>query len=422
MSDSKKKKNPVSRRQFLGGTGGTLAAIATTPWWMRHSLGKPRRSAQRDVFVHVFLRGGMDGLTTCVPHGDPDLYLARPNLAISPPGQPNGATDLDGFFGLPPSGAPLLTPWANGHLAFVHASGSPDPSRSHFDATHLIEVGIPNQPIFSVKSGWLARHLQTIDPLGNGLVRAINFGSVMALSLAEAPGTVSSEDLSTFDFPGNPVSATERRQVIEKMYSRSREPLLRSSADASFDTIDLLAPIDYEGYQPANGASYPAGAVGSAFRQTAATIKADVGVEAYMMEMHGWDLHEGLGPIDGAMAALLTELTSTLEAFYLDMLADIDRVTVLLVSEFGRRVAENGSEGVDHGHGNCMIAMGGHIAGGQVMTQWPGLAPQNLDSGDLAITIDYRDIVAEIVSQRLGNPAFGTIFPNYTPTFQGITN
>ncbi|MEQ8762452.1 MAG: DUF1501 domain-containing protein [Planctomycetota bacterium] len=422
MTDQMKKSsgsNDVTRRSFLG-AGGAVAALAATPWWMRKASASPRGGNSRDVFVHVFLRGGMDGLTTCVPYGDPDLYLARPTLAIPQPGQSNGALDLDGFFGLPPAAAPLLTPWANGHLAFVHASGSTDPTRSHFESMRFMEAGIPNQPAFSIDSGWLARHLQTSAPLGNGLLRAVNVSDVLPQSLAKAPATVSARELSTFEFPGNPISLSLRRSTLERMYSRGPEPV-RSAASSSLATIDLLQSVDYDGYQPANGAVYPEAELGGALRQTAATIKADLGIEVFMMEMGGWDLHEGLGPIDGTMAGLLGALSSSLEAFYLDMFADIDRVTVLLFSEFGRRVAENGSEGIDHGHGNVMIAMGGHIAGGQVMRQWPGLAPQNLDNGDLAITIDYRDIVAEIVSQRLGNQNLSEIFPNYTPTFQGIT-
>lgn len=213
--------------------------------------------------------------------------------------------------------------------------------------------------------------------------------------------------------------------LVSRLVSRDAAPAsitpepLRSAATSSLATIDLLESIDFAGYLPANGAIYPAGAFGQSLRSIAAMIKAGIDLEAAQADLGGWDLHNQLGPIDGTMAGLLANLAAGLEAFYLDMLGDLDRVVVVVMSEFGRRIAQNGTAGVDHGHGNAMLVMGGHIAGGQVVAQWPGLS--NDDQGDLAITIDYRDILAEILQNRMGATDLASVFPGYTPNFQGVT-
>jgi hypothetical protein len=188
-------------------------------------------------------------------------------------------------------------------------------------------------------------------------------------------------------------------------------------------TINLLQTIDFAGYQPAGGAAYPGGAFGTAIKSTAALIKADVGVEAVAIDVGGWDTHNSQGPATGTMANLMASLAGGLAAFHLDMFAGNGRnVTVVCMSEFGRRLAENGSQGTDHGHGNCMLVMGNHIAGGRVLSQWPGLQPEQLFQGiDLQVTTDFRDILAEIVAKRLNNPDLSAVFPDYTPTFQGVT-
>jgi uncharacterized protein (DUF1501 family) len=239
----------------------------------------------------------------------------------------------------------------------------------------------------------------------------------MPKTLNGAPATLPIEDLDLFTFPGQPSTAPARRQVLSDSYLATREPL-KAAATSTFGTIDLLDQIDFSNYVPANGAVYPDTLLGRQLKSAAALIKAGVGVETVMAEIGGWDLHAQLLP---NMPILLDDLTRTLEAFYLDNLAGLDKLVVVVMSEFGRRVAENASAGLDHGHGNCMLVMGGHIAGGQVLTSWPGLAPGNLDSGlDLAITIDYRDILAEILNKRLEDNDLSDVFPNFTPTFRGI--
>ena len=391
--------------------------MAAAPWVASAGTARPARGS-RDVIVHVLLRGGMDGLTTCVPHGDPDYYAARPNLAVPPPGQTGGALDLDGFFGLAPAAAPLMTPYANGHLAIVHAAGSTDPTRSHFNAFTHMEFGIPNQPLSSVSTGWLARHLQTTPALGSGPMRGVAISSLMPKTLAGAPMTLPIADLASFDFPGNPNTVAARRLALTDMYSGEPAPV-GPAALSTMGSIDLLEQIDFENYVPAPGVVYPNFALADELKQAAALIKANVDVETIYLEKGGWDTHDAQGVLVGRMADLLDELTSSLEAFYLDMLGQIDDVVIVVMSEFGRRVAENASLGTDHGHGNCMLVIGGAVAGG-VLTQWPGLAPANLDNGDLAITTDYRDILAEILDKRAGNTNLETVFPNHTPAYQGV--
>src|SRR5262245_21976242 len=404
---------PVSRRGLMGQALPIAAAIAGLQWLPKIALGRGGPS-DRDVLVVIFLRGGADGLTTLVPYGDPDLYVARPTLGIPPPGNPGGALDLDGFFGLHPSAAPLLQPYQAGQLAFVHATGSTDPTRSHFEAYQFMEFGIPNQPSTNAGNGWLARHLLGIDPMMSGsALRGVSVTSVMPFTLTGAPETLAITDLDNFKFVGGS-TAEQRRELLTRSYAGTIEPI-RSAAHDTFDTFDLLEAIDFQNYLPANGASYPDTPFGTGLKNSSALLKAGVGVEAMMLELGGWDLHANLLL---KQPPLLDELSRALQAFYLDNLGGLDKITLVVMSEFGRRVAENYSDGLDHGHGNCMMVMGGHVAGGQVFRQWPGLNPSNLDSGDLKITIDYRDILSEILVKRVAEQKLPYVFPNYTPNFQ----
>jgi len=406
----------LSRRGFLG-TTATVGATSLS----RAAFGGGRGSDRtRDVLVVVFLRGGMDGLTAVAPYGDPGLYSARPTLAINPPGQANGALDLDGFFGLAPSCAALMPAYDRGDLAIVHATGSTDPSRSHFSAQRFMETATPNMGQTSITDGWIGRHLQTISPIGAGDLRALAVQSHLPRSMAGGPGALPVNDPSNFDFPGEAALASALRGVIEDAYAEADEPL-RGAASASLGAIDLLAGVNFDGYQPANGAVYPSGSFGEGLVATAAMIKADIGLECVELDIGGWDHHSAMGPVDGTLAGMLENLSGGLAALYADLTAELGRVTIVVMSEFGRRVAENGSAGTDHGHGGAMLVLGGNVNGGQVHTQWPGLDPGSLGNGDLPITIDYRDVLAEIIQLRLGNSSLGDIFPEHTPQFPGIT-
>jgi len=403
----------LSRRGFLG-----AAAAASVPVWMpRVALGAPGAGAGqgRDVLVFVFLRGGTDMLSAVVPYGDPALYTARPTLAV-PAAQ---VTNLDGFFGLAPALAPLHRAYVDQKLAFVHAAGSTDPTRSHFDAMARIETATPNAPTVAF-DGWLARHLLNVGALGTGLLRGLALGDLLPRMLAGAPASLPVADPSSFGFPGDPLTATARRATLAGMYARAAPPIGPAAANA-LATIDLLDAIDFPNYQPANGASYPASDLGGALASTAAMLKHGLDLEAVTYDYGGWDHHANMGPLTGQLATMLNDLALGLDAFELDMRASGARWTLVVQSEFGRRVAQNGSLGTDHGHGSCLFAMGDGIAGGQVIAQWPGLAPGQLDQGDLAVTRDYRDVLAEILVNRMGATNLGALFPGFTPTSVGVT-
>ena len=407
----------LSRRGFLGST----AAIGATSV-SQLAFGAGRGSDRtRDVLVVVYLRGGMDGLTAVAPYGDADLYNARPTLAINPPGQTNGALDLDGFFGLAPSCAELLPAFQAGDLALVHAAGSTDPSRSHFTAQHRMETGTPNFGQTTISDGWIGRHLQTTAPVGAGDLRALAVQSLLPRSMSGGPGALPANDPANFNFPGAPGLSGALRSVIETSYQRSAEPL-KSAASSSLSAIDLLASVDFANYQPANGATYPGGDFGTKLVSAAAMIKADIGLECIEVDIPQWDHHAAMGPVNGILALKLADLSAGLNAFYTDLSAELGRVTLVVKSEFGRRVAENGSAGTDHGHGGVMMVLGGNVNGGQVHGQWPGLDPVSLGNGDLPITTDYRDVLAEILALRLGNTSLQDVFPQHTPQFPGVVS
>lgn len=408
-----------SRRQFLGASGA-FALAAAAPAWLPRVVYAGDHCSDRDVIVSIFLRGGCDGLTVCVPHAEDAYYAGRPDIAIPRPdsGDPNRAIDLDGFFGFPQAMSGLVEAYQAGHLALVHAVGSTDPSRSHFDAMRYMEIGKPGDG--TLFTGWLGRHLLTSPPIQkDAVLRGLGMGYALQRTLAGGPLSVPVPDVNNYGLSGWDRSERQRREALSTMYDASQEPV-RSAAANTQATIDLLDAIDFVNYQPSGGAVYPQTDIGYALKSSAALIKAQVGVEAIAIDLGGWDTHNAQGPIDGQMAALMTSLSNSLGAFHTDIFTDLSNMVAVVMSEFGRNVRQNGSIGTDHGHGNVMLALGDHINGGQVITQWPGL--ENLyDGQDLHITIDYRDILAEIVQNRLGNANLSEVFPGYTPTFRGIT-
>jgi uncharacterized protein (DUF1501 family) len=411
----------LSRRGFLGrgGVAAAMAVAASFPAWLpRVALANDADTA-RDVLVNIFLRGGCDGLSMVVPAGDKDYYASRPTLGVK-------STDLkplDTFFGLSRPLWALMDAYAAGHLLFVHATGSPDPTRSHFDAMKFMEYGTPLQPASTIFTGWIARHLMTTPPAGRGFLRGLAIATTtLPKSLAGGPATLPVQDLAQFDLPGRTSTANERRQLLVESYEGYAQPL-GAAALNTFETIDLLKRIDVQNYQPANNAVYPETTFGRAIKSAAALIKADAGVEVIEVDRGGWDTHSDQGILQGRMQVNMEDVAGAVGALYKDLLTThLGRVVVIVQSEFGRRVEENGSLGTDHGHGNCMFFLGGAIKGGRVLSKWPGLAiPQRYQGLDLEVTTDYRDLFAEIVQNRLGNSRLDVVFPNHTPNLQGIT-
>lgn len=410
----------LSRRQFINTSSRAALFLASAPSWLPKVAFATTPGIQRDVIISVYLRGGSDGLTMCVPYADPDYYAARPTLAIQPPGpDPGDAIDLDGFFGFPPAMAGLVEAFQNGDLAIVHATGSVDPSRSHFDAQRYMEVGKPADP--EVNSGWLARHLLTVPPMSDSPLRGISLSYGMQATLSGAPKSIPIPNLDAFGLTGNNSTMQSRKSWLDEAYAWA-DVALSAAANDTQRAIDLLEQINFANYQPAGGAVYPSNSFGVGMKSVAALLKADVGVEAVHLDLGGWDTHAAQGVLSGAMASLMQTLSSTLGAFHADMFATSNtNFIVVVVSEFGRVVAQNGSEGTDHGHGNCMMLLGGGVNGGTVYRDWPGLAmEQRFQERDLAITIDHRDILAEVVAKRLANPNLPVVFPDYVPTFRGV--
>ena len=325
-------------------------------------------------------------------------------------------------FGLGPSMEPLLESYQNGDLSIVHACGSHDPTRSHFTAMHFMETGQTDRTLFT---GWLGRHLQATPPKADdAFLRAIGIGVGLQRTLAGAPQAVPVNDLSDFDFGGREASRADRRIAVEAMYAEA-SGAMQLAVDNTFRTIELLEGLDIDNYVSAGERPYPEDEFGVSLQSTAALIKAEVGLEAVAIDLGGWDTHDFQGTNEGGrLYGLAGGLAGALAAFWSDLDAsNMRRVTVAVMTEFGRNVAENGSQGTDHGHGSLMLVLGGSTNGGQVHTDWPGLAHEQLYEGqDLAVTIDYRDVLAEILTKRLGSANAAEVFgdPTYTPVDRGI--
>lgn len=417
----------VSRRTFLGRGAQSAAAlmlgnkIVALPTWMpRISLADPHVGPAGDTLVCIFLRGGADGLNMIVPHGDDEYYAHRPLIGIPRPDDNragDGRTvDLDGFFGLHPALATLHDIYAAGDMAFIHATGSPDESRSHFEAMDLMERGATENGDYT---GWLARHLATLDSGNSSSLRAVGIGDMLPASLTGAVSSTALQSIAEYHLDGRPERVGQMTNLLQALYEQNQD-MLTAVARQTFASIEVLRKIDTEGYV-ANGRPYQENEFGQAMRMVAQLIKAEVGVEVACIDLGGWDTHVAQGGASGTLASLLTELADGLAAFYEDLQSRMGNVTVVVMSEFGRRLQENGGLGTDHGHGNMMMVLGRGINGGQVLARWPGLHDEQLvGPGDLAVTTDYRDVLGEIIQKRLNNPLLPDIFPGYAVNPLGL--
>ena len=412
--------NLLSRRDFLTSSRAGLPAWVFTPvegvrWYPRLAFfNQTPDPSGANVLVCIFLRGGMDGLNVVVPQGDSDYVNLRPSLAIPEmkTGNTQTAIDLDGFFGLHPSLAPLMDAWDDKGLAIVHAVGSPDPTHSHFDAMDYMERGTPGEK--QVSTGWLARHLQVTAVQNGSPFRAVGFGGLLQASLHGPVPAIALQSIADFHLGGNKPSAQldQFQSNLSGMYSFGSA--LDSQAALTLETTDALKKVAASPYQPAGGTNYPATQFGQALEQVAQLIKSHVGLEIAALDIGGWDTHVNEGSVVGQMPKLLDDLGSSLAAFYKDLGDGMKGVTVVTMSEFGRRAKENGGGGTDHGHGNVMFVLGKSINGGKVYGEWPGLAPEKLVApGDLAVTTDFRSVLAELVQKHLKDSQIDQVFPDF---------
>jgi uncharacterized protein (DUF1501 family) len=408
----------TTRRIFLKSSAMAMVGIGAAPAWLSRALyAQDAPSPRKKILVAIFQRGAMDGLNAVVPFGEQRYYDLRPNLALpKPDGTPDSAIDLDGFFGLHPALAKLKPLWDKGQLACIHAAGSPDPTRSHFDAQDYMESGTPGRK--GTSDGWLNRALtpqKIISP-----VRAVSLGSALPRTLRGRNDAVAVNNLNEFQ-----VRDTRSSASFESMYAGTLDKVLNGTGRETFDAVKLMQSIQKQTYTPANGARYPNGRLGPSLMQIARLIKADVGLEVAFTDMGGWDTHAnevGARSSQGQLANLLSELGQSMAAFYQDLGDRMADVTIVTMSEFGRTARENGNRGTDHGHANVMFALGGSIKGGKVYGDWPGLEPEQLyEQRDLNLTTDFRDVLGELVTVHLGNREIKNVFPGYTePKYRGL--
>jgi len=409
----------TSRRLFLKGSAFAIFGVGSMPAWLSRSVyaadGTPRR---KKILVAIFQRGAVDGLNMVVPFGERRYYELRPSIAIPKPDTtPQSAIDLDGFFGLHPSLAPLKPIFDAQHLAIVDAVGSPDPTRSHFDAQDYMESGTPG--LKATADGWMNRALPKASGPSSP-VRAVSLGSSLPRSLRGRNDAVAVNNLNDFQ-----VRDTHGAASFESMYETTLDTMLHGTGKETFSAVKIMQSIQKQSYTPANGAIYPNGGLGNSLRQIARLIKADVGLEVAFADIGGWDTHVnevGAQPATGQLANNLSQFGQSLAAFYQDLGDRMENVAVVTMSEFGRTARENGNRGTDHGHANVMFAMGGGVQGGKVYGDWPGMAEEQLyESRDLALTTDFRDVLGELVSKHLGNPNLRAVFPGYeSPKFRGL--
>ena len=411
-----------TRREFLQ---AAIAAPTTTIWpeWMPRLAFAPEQTNPRgDVLVVLFLRGAADALNMVVPHGESNYYRLRPTIGIARPDDgrtaaARRAVDLDGFFGLHPSLAPLLPAWQEGHLGIIHACGAPDESRSHFKAMELMERGVEDET--GPASGWIGRHLASYNTGNTSPLRAIGLGQMVPRSLYGSVPATAFQSIVDFHLNGDSNAARYMQRMLRSLYEGEGE--VQTIGQETLGVLDLMVQLDPASYAPVRDVVYPDTPFGHSLRQIAMLVKAEAGLEVATVDVGDWDTHFGQGGSIGLMAGLLDNLGRGLAAFHADMFDHWNKVTVVVMSEFGRRVKENASLGTDHGHGSVMWLMGGNVAGGEVHGAWPGLEREQLfGPGDLAVTTDYRDVLAEVCSKRLNNRAIDQIFPDYIATMRGF--
>ena len=427
--------NGIGRRIFVKEGALALMALGLPPDFLLQPLLAGTQGLDRKkTLICIFQRGAVDGLSMVVPFGERGYYDSRRTIAIQAPGSGDGsALDLDGFFGLHPALTPLKELYRRSEMAIVHAVGSPHPTRSHFDAQDFMETGTPG--VKSTREGWLNRVLQDTEcaecegrTLQNAAAHAADHaaGHVSMATVSSLRGVSMTSALPRVMQGNHPALAIpnlsefgvhrddEVGSAFRRLYRTERGDAVSAAAEEAFEAVRALEAIDPGSYEPTGGAQYPNGDFGRSLREIAQLVKADVGVEIAFADLGGWDTHVRQGGAQGQLAGRLGQLGEGIRALYDDLGDRMEDVVILTMSEFGRTVAENGSGGTDHGHANCMLALGGSVKGGRILGDWPGLERELLYQGrDLAVTTDFRDVFSEVVSGHLGAAHLDRIFPGY---------
>jgi uncharacterized protein (DUF1501 family) len=408
----------MNRRYFIKSGGIALASfgvMASAPSFLKRAVAQSAGATRRKTLIAIFQRGAVDGLNVVVPYGERSYYDLRPNIAIpKPDGGAEAAINLDGFFGLHPGLAAFKPLWDSKRLAIVHASGSPDNTRSHFDAQNYMELATPG--IKSTKDGWLNRYLQSKPDSQKSLFRAVSMTQNMPLAMQGKADTLAISNLSDFNIRAGQSSAAVQGG-FEAMYDdKLVKDALHGTGTETFEAINYLKQVNPAQYKAENGANYPRTPFGNSLLQIAQLIKAGVGLEVAFAETTGlgWDTHANEGNQQGQLNNLLRQFSQAIAALYTDLGTRMDDVVILTMSEFGRTVKENGTRGTDHGHANAMFIVGNSVRGGKVYGDWPGLKSEQLYEGrDLAVTTDFRNVFGEIAQKHLGSTDLKSVFPSY---------
>lgn len=411
----------MDRRYFLKSSGIALASfglMSAAPDFL-HQFANAQtltnKNGRRKILITIFQRGAVDGLNMVVPYGDSNYYDLRRTIAIAKPDKTDGAVNLDGYFGLHPSLKPLETFWKNKQLAVVHSAGSPDNTRSHFDAQDYMESATPG--VKSTRDGWLNRILQTEKAKNASPFRAVSMTAQVPRSMIGRAPTVAMTNLADFSIKAGAYTQSVQGG-FEGIYQQvNSKDSLGETGKETFEAVNFLKQANPAQFKSENGAVYPNTPFGRSLQQIAQLIKADVGLEIAFTDTPGlnWDTHANQGGARGQLANLLRVFGAGLAALAIDLGKRMDDVVILTMSEFGRTARQNGTGGTDHGHGNAMFVLGNSVKGGKVYGDWKGLSNEQLNEGrDLAVTTDFRDVFAEVSTKHLGSKNLDKIFPNYS--------
>ena len=403
----------TNRRFFLRNGALAIAGTSAIPAFLVRSVMAEAASNPTRKLVVIFQRGAADGLNVVVPYREKNYYAMRPSIAI-PQDQ---VIDLDGFFGLHPSMTAFKPLYDQGHLAIIHAAGSPDMSRSHFDAQDYMESGTPG--IKGTDDGWLNRALQAEDSCcgirhaqEHTAFRALALGTQVPRTLAGKVPALAISNVNNFVVGGKGPAPSPAASAFQAMYGDSGDSIFHTTGDETFEAVKMLRAANPAQYKPAPGVDYPNNEFGNNMKQIAQLLKANLGVEAAFTDVSGWDTHQNQGGVNGQLSDRLREFSSSIAAFWRDLGDDAQNVTLVTMSEFGRTARQNGTGGTDHGHANAMFILGGQVKGGKVYGRWPGIDDHQLNEGrDLTVTTDFRQVLGEAVAKTIGARNLDQVFP-----------